>query len=213
VPPDKNAPFRLLVEGKDDAFATAGLMKAIGFDTSGVDPRFPFIDQAGGVDELLDIIVPTAKGSYKRVGVVVDADEDCAARWSAVRTRLLSLGLMPPEVLPVEGYVGPGTGSVARLGVWVMPDNETPGMLEDFLGGLIDPNEPCWLRIRQLVADAAGANCVRDSLPKATLRTWLAWQDPGGLPFGTAIEAGHLDTGRPGAQQFVAWFRRLFIDP
>jgi len=31
-----------------------------------------------------------------------------------------------------------------RLGVWLMPDNQNPGKLEDFFALLVPPDDPCW---------------------------------------------------------------------
>ncbi len=43
------------------------------------------------------------------------------------------------------------------------------------------------------------------------MRTWLAWQEEPGKPFGTAITARYLDADAPPAKALVDWMRRLFI--
>jgi len=48
---------------------------------------------------------------------------------------------------------------------------------------------------------------------KSTLHTWLAWQETPGLPFGTALRAEFFRHDTEDALRFVAWFRRLFVDP
>jgi hypothetical protein len=44
----------------------------------------------------------------------------------------------------------------------------------------------------------------------ARMRTWLAWQEENGKPFGTAINARYLDGHAPPAKALVNWMRRLF---
>jgi DNA-binding transcriptional LysR family regulator len=44
----------------------------------------------------------------------------------------------------------------------------------------------------------------------ARMRTWPAWQEEPGKPFGTAITARYLDAHAPPAKALVDWMRRLF---
>jgi hypothetical protein len=47
--------------------------------------------------------------------------------------------------------------------------------------------------------------------PKAIMHTWLAWQEEPGLPFGTAIKAGYLDSSAAPVDTLVSWLNRLFF--
>jgi hypothetical protein len=98
------------------------------------------------------------------------------------------------------------------VGIWLMPDNQFPGMLEDFVSFLIPQSDALWQKVD---------NCLNqipekerrfslDHRIKAQLHTWLAWQKEPGKPLGTAITARYLDAEAAHAQQLIAWIRRLF---
>ena len=84
----------LLVEGPDDLHTIMHLLIRHGFDYNTRTQRgkspLPELKSVGGVDELLESIEATVKGSYDRIGFVLDADSPLASRWQAVRDRLKS---------------------------------------------------------------------------------------------------------------------------
>ena len=45
---------------------------------------------------------------------------------------------------------------------------------------------------------------------KATIYTWLAWQETPGLPFGTALEAKYLNHNKEYLKPFLNWIRKTF---
>lgn len=99
----------------------------------------------------------------------------------------------------------------SRVGIWVMPDNSNPGILEDFLQQLIDTQDPLLPLAKSSTATAkeAGAKFTISGTPKAVVHTWLAWQADPGCPFGTAIKAHYFDHQATSATQFLDWVRRL----
>jgi len=99
-----------------------------------------------------------------------------------------------------------------RAGRWLMPDNKNPGILEDFLATLVPDGDPCWTHAREATAEARriGAPLLEQHSAKGHLYAWLAWQDPPGMPFGTALTAKCLSHESPVARDFVAWFKRVF---
>ena len=59
------------------------------------------------------------------------------------------------------------------------------------------------------IAKRAGALFPDSRRDKAVLRTWLAWQEEPGLPYGLAVSRHYFqDTSL--ARRFAGWFRRLF---
>ncbi|MEZ4314138.1 MAG: DUF3226 domain-containing protein [Polyangiaceae bacterium] len=91
----------------------------------------------GGVEEMLRRpTLQAAAKSFDRLGILLDADLSPGDRWQSLRTSLRGLLDLPEQPYPggtiVDSPRTPGTG-VSRLGVWLMPDNQSPGMLEDFL--------------------------------------------------------------------------------
>ena len=106
----------------------------------------------------------------------------------------------------------------ARVGVWLMPDNQEEGIhgegtLERFLETLVDDDDSLFRYAREATARAKtdhGASYPDGDIRKAVLHAWLAWQKEPGLPYGTAIRARYFMHDSPVAARFVAWFRRLF---
>jgi hypothetical protein len=207
----ENSPCRLLVEGSDDRHCILHLMKRHNVDWSSAAPMLPYVHDCGGFSPLLASLRVSAK-TYCRLGIMVDANADMRGRWIQVKDGLGRAGVTLPESPRADGVVVPGMYPDWRVGVWLMPDNERPGQLEDFLGKLVPPNDTCWAYAAEAArrARGLGARFVDKDFPKAGVHTWLAWQETPGLPFGTAITAKYFGVDSPEALRFVAWFNQLF---
>jgi hypothetical protein len=213
----KNGPYRLLVEGQDDKFTVINLLARHGIDWDAQQPALPFVDETEGIESLLSQL-PIALESKERLGIVVDMDDPRDKdRWAQVRDRLLEKGVAAPDTPALEGtIISPGLrGPSSRIGVWIMPDNQRPGALEHFLSALVPPGDPCISYAEEATtrARALGAALAEKDHMKGTMRTWLAWQAHPGVPPGVAITAQYLRHDSPEALRFVAWFKRLFLEP
>jgi hypothetical protein len=202
--------FRLLVEGIDDKFSIAKLMARHGVPYDSRPEGVPFIQECGGFTEALEAFGVALKTGYRRLAIVLDADLNRSDRWNQVKGRLGRLGIDLPAELPSDGFVL--RSESMNVGVWLMPDNKEAGMLEDFLGHLISPEDGCWSYAQTVTSEAkklgAPFNVIHSS--KANIHTWLAWQENPGLPFGTALTANCFKTDAPLALRFVTWFREVF---
>jgi hypothetical protein len=205
---------RLLVEGRTDQYAIAGLMRHfVAWGQTAAE--WPVTVTAEGSREQIlasGVISTYCKGTgIEALGIVLDANESLESRWQGVRCRCRELFPKFPDTLPADGLVyEEGT---PRIGVWIMPDNQSPGVLETFLARLIpDPNCGLWVHVKDSTAKASalGAPFKRKHLDKAHVHTWLAWQDPPGPPLGESLTTKRLDPHAPAAAPFVAWFKRLF---
>ncbi len=199
----------LYVEGRDDEHVIRHLLMQRGFDSDAL-PEFK--DSRGKQKMLNGIPAAIGAGTDMSLGFVLDANDDPGRTWQSVITQLGRAGVHAPDEIPEGGFTAESEGTSARVGVWLMPDNRKRGALEDFLQGLIDGGD----RLLPLAENSAskakhlGARFSdRDAL-KAILHTWLAWQKEPGLPYGTAIRAHYFEVDSPHAEQFVAWFQRLF---
>jgi hypothetical protein len=179
-------------------------------------PEAFVVHQKEGIEKLLGGIgVELRRRRLDRFGVVVDANGDPAARWAAIRRTLHEEGY--PEVpvkISAEGAVLPAPARLPRFGAWIMPDNASPGELEDFAARLIPPSDALSRHASESI-DAIPDEHRRfppGRRAKAHIHTWLAWQEDPGSPMGQAIGKGDLDAGAPAAQAFVAWLRRLMVD-
>ncbi len=205
---------KLLVEGGADKRVIPYLMEANGVEwPRGNEPVM--IHDQGSVEEILSPGVIQAElraTGLEALGVVVDADQDAGARWTAVRAccRGEFSGLpveIPSGGLQVVHADGP------RFGVWIMPDNRFAGMLEDFLISLM----PAESKSLYSMAQACVANAANSGAPfktthqsKAELHTWLAWQDEPGKQLHEAVHHRVLNPNMPESRGFVRWFRQLF---
>jgi len=144
---------------------------------------------------------------------MVDADADVIHRWTQVKSELERVGVALPDAPTAGGTIVPGIQSGWRVGVWLMPDNQNRGQLEDFLGKLIPANDACWPHACDATrrAQELGARFPEQVLCKANIHTWLAWQESPGLPFGMAITAKYFTVDSAEALAFVGWFKQLFF--
>lgn len=117
-----------------------------------------------------------------------------------------------PEHFPNTGLIVDNLKG-KRIGIWIMPDNTSIGMLETFLCYLVpNPNDPIFNAAQTSVANARslGAPFKEPHISKANIHTWLAWQDPPGRQLHQAVMQRILSPSSPLALTFVSWFCRLF---
>jgi uncharacterized protein DUF3226 len=215
MPPPKDSPHQLLVEGSDDLYSVIHLMARHGFDWDDEDTVRPFVSARGGFRRLLrDIPTFLRSAAYQCIGIVLDANSDLGQRWAQIRTTARRENVDLPHLPMNEGTIIPGRNPETRIGVWVMPDNSLPGSLEHFLSSLVPAGDPLWSYADEVVNEARrrDTRCQERNHLKSALHTWLAWQEEPGLPFGTAMRAEYFGKDSEAAHRFVAWFRRLFIE-
>jgi len=218
----KNAPHRLLVEGSDDFHTIIHLLKRHYLDWDTGPTKEVCVVDCKGYMHLLDAleVVPVQKPGG-RLGFVVDADTDPGCRWSSLRGKLSSAGVDLPEGAKPGEVFFDFPVHTNRLGFWLMPDNSHPGTLEHFLEMLIpDSQKALWEHARtatdravELKAPFWNKESPNHNLrKKAEIHALLAWQKDPGNPFGTAMKAEVFRHDSQEATQFLAWFRRLFLE-
>lgn len=202
----------LLVEGIDDEHVFKHLCGNRGV------PLLDEVKEHGGVDHLLEGFPVRLKASNfgDIVGVVIDADTDMASRWQSLRDRLIGIGYetVPDNPVPDGTILDPPAGKLLpRVGIWVMPDNQRKGILEDFLRFLVPEGSRLFEHVKFSVASIPEGERRFSQLtePKAIIHTWLAWQEEPGKPLGTAITARYLDPGVAQVDVLVSWLKRLFF--
>lgn len=173
------------------------------------------IEPCGGVSGLLDVdLIRTylQRQEHKAIGIMVDANENAGGRWQRIRDECAGDFRDLPRAFPPEGLIS-ANPSGRRLGVWIMPDNHSEGMLEDFLTPLVPEAHGSLWRYAQEATNQArtcGATYRDAHVAKARTHAYLAWQDRPGRSFGDALKAGHLDPHSEHALPFVTWFKRLY---
>ena len=203
----------LLVEGKDDEHVLKHICGNRG--VSHLDEVKPL----GDARKLIQNIPVQIKASSEEgdvVGVVIDADTNLDARWQSILERLIRIGYRNVPTLPdPRGTVldPPAESLLPKAGIWIMPDNKTPGILEDFLRFLVPGPDALFDHVTTSVDSIPDRRFTENDKPKAVIHTWLAWQEEPGLPYGTAITARFLDPNVRQADALVSWLQRLFCQP
>lgn len=211
-----NTKYRLIVEGTDDQYTVINLTAKHGIDWNDRKSRIE-INNAGGCEEALKAF-PIAIRFGERIGIILDADLNVANRWQSVCDHLKIVAKELEDAIDLPNQPHP-TGTIIelgkrRVGIWLMPDNEQSGKLEDFLKTLVPTGDGCWDYAGAVTQEAhqKGARFSKLDTIKAHIHTWLAWQKEPGRPFGTAINAAYFSHDTPEALAFVDWFKRLFLE-
>ncbi|MCU0544737.1 MAG: hypothetical protein MUE44_21640 [Oscillatoriaceae cyanobacterium Prado104] len=213
--PPQPKPQQLLVEGKNDRHVIWALCQQYQLpETFSVE--VPQEDGTEGIEALLNGLPERLKAENLRtLGIVVDADRNLSARWQSIQYKLSSIGYRDlPQSPPPEGWVCPSPDPyLPRVGVWLMPNNQLPGMLEDFVAYLIPDGDALLPKAEAILQEIEQAKLNRYTLihhPKALIHTWLAWQKTPAMPMGQAITAQVLNSNCPIALIFLEWLKHLF---
>ncbi|NOS89774.1 MAG: hypothetical protein HOP34_14765 [Methylococcaceae bacterium] len=169
-----------------------------------------------GSDELalkrLTALLATPE-QIETIGIVIDADNPALiAKWQAVKDRLQKSGITAIQDAPgLTGTIIPSTNGLPKVGVWLMPNNQIDGMLEDFCSQLA---HPIGVGFAEKCVNEAKANDVTTFIDahktKAVIHTFLAWQHEPGMPLGQAITTRTLNPDNALAKIFADWLTQLF---
>lgn len=180
-------------------------------------------NEGGGESNLSRMIRSHLKAEdILTLGIVADADNEPATCWEGRINDLFEFEdrafTSIEDYDTRDGWIGETQNSIGdpvRVGLWVMPDNESKGALEDFAARLIpaaEDDQYLWDYAVDVV-DGLEVQRFRDAdRGKAQMHSWLAWQDPPRELIGRSIsrETGGLDPHSELAQRFVDWIQRLF---
>jgi hypothetical protein len=199
----------LLVEGNDDFHVMMALLAAHNV------PQVFTVVNMGSDQKLLDQLPVRLKQSdLERLGVILDADEDLISRWQQLKDRLHRAGCLGIAESPAAEGIKLQIPDRPSVGVWIMPDNRLPGMLENLLAFLIPEGDDLLPHVDSFLTGIPEAK-RRFSLahwPKARLHSWLALQHEPGKPLGEAITARYLDAYVPATGPFLSWLRQVFVE-
>ena len=193
----------ILVEGEDDEHVVEQLRRKIGLPEFAVHPL-------GGKDKVIDTIGPGLLVDGREVlGILIDADDSVVGIWSRLVNEFAEGGIdLPPQPAP-EGLIL--YDHHPRIGVWLMPDNQSGGELEDFIETMIPEDDTAWLCAEEYIEciPSDEREFKAGKRLKAKVHSWLATREIPGRA-GAAIGAGDLSTDGELAQRFIRWLDRLF---
>ena len=161
----------LLVEGQDDKHVVRHLCRQ-----SESMPPF-HIEVKGNDRKLLDSLKQEIRVSGRSaVGILIDANDDMNGRWSAVEYRLRGEGIELPRVPVRTGTLIEGIIRTPRIGIWLMPDNQSAGELEDFVSTMVPESDSVWPRSERYIRDIPKKDrkFSDHKVQRAMIHAWLA---------------------------------------
>lgn len=195
----------LLVEGKNDLHVFANI-----FMNHGVKESFKAEDKEG--DSIYKSIPIYLKTDIKTIGIVVDADENLDGKWSKLQSIFTKSGYQFPESPNQSGTII-NKEDFPKVGIWIMPDNNEKGMLEDFIKQLVPDDDRLMKYVEESLLNIESSKVQKYKevhKSKARIHTWLAWQETPGSPMGLAIKKTYLDTNKELCVKFVNWINTLY---
>ena len=205
--PSQPARRVLLVEGRNDKH----VVEHVYWKRFESEPPFTVLDKEG-FSRLRDAIGPELKAPEREVvGIIADANDDLAGRWMAITDRLRNTcpGIEIGDPVP-DGTIA---GREPRVGIWLWPDNESGGELEDFVAGMVPEDDPVWpLSKRYIEGIPAEHRPFFDGkAARAEIHAWLATREEP-RQMGSAIRTGDLKVDGALAKRFTNWLDNLFGD-
>ena len=201
--PDSKPPYILLVEGQNDKHVVGHICARLQLALS-----FSIVDK-DGIDNLQSSIFTEINDSDRQtVGILVDANDNLTARWDAVTEQIRRAGIDPPASPDSAGTI---IESKPRVGIWLMPDNTSPGELEDFVVQMIPAGDRVWPLSKHYIEEipTEDRKFIESKTQRAKLHAWLAArEDP--RQMGLAIKTKDLEIDGPLCQKFVVWLTKLF---
>ena len=125
---------KLLVEGIDDQHVLFALCQKFNIEES-----FDIID-CKGIDNLLEQIPFRFKNGNDTIGIIIDADVNLESQFLRLKKIVESLGFKVPDKLPIDGFINLNENN-NKVGIWIMPNNQVAGMLEDFITFLVPKDD------------------------------------------------------------------------
>ena len=212
----------LLVEGNGDQDFFNAYCKLLGMAETKVNsPKDLNASTGNGWSNLvtnLPILLNQIKaGDVDQFGIVLDADYPpennggFAKRFQLVADELVKVGYTIPQNPSYKtGEIFTHSDGLPPIGLWIMPDHQSDGMLEGFVEYLIsDTTQIALLTHAEQSINNLPVTLFNKTLhlTKAKVFTWRAWQRPPGLPLSKVLET-ILDRSK--AVNFENWLKKVF---
>ena len=199
---------KLLLEGNDDQHVIWALCQKYNITES-----FDVIDCEGITKLISQIPIRFKQSNVETIGLIIDADVDIKNRWTTIKSTLEAskLGFDLPVEIPIEGLISRNENTT--VGVWIMPNNNANGMLEDFISFLVPEDDKLLPIVNAVLNDIESKNLNEYSLihkSKALIHTWLSWQETPGTPMGLSITKKYLNTDVQTCEKLTNWLNNLF---
>lgn len=198
---------KLLVEGNDDQHVIWALCERFT-----VNENFDVIDCEGITKLYEQLPVRFKQAQVDTIGLIIDADSEIKDRWKSISALLSLQGFTIPEEIPIEGLILKDNAGF-KIGVWIMPNNNENGMLEDFISFLVPKEDKILPIVNDTLTNIESKGLNQYSLihkSKATIHSWLSLQSDPGTPMGLGITKRYLTTDEETCLKLVNWLKELY---
>jgi hypothetical protein len=162
--------------------------------------------------ELLD-----SESSVKKLAAIVDADYDPKDKvafqktLANFQTTVSEHGFILLED-NTHGLIFKLQDSDITFGLWIMPDNQAEGTIEDFVKTCIHSDEqPLLNHAIDVVKNVPNKKFEKHNVSKAEVATLLAWQRKPSLGLYCSVEDKLIDTKHTLFQELERWLKQIFI--
>lgn len=173
---------------------------------------FVIKETTGGQSDLLEAIRGEVEASGREaLGVVLDTDQDLNKCWSNIEESFSRTTVQLPTEPSPTGTIVREQDDLPRVGIWLMPDNQSPGELEDFALMMMPRQDTIWPLSQSYIDNIPeGDRKFKDEkTDKAKLYAWLAARkEPGRM--GAAVSTGDLVAQGSLCEDFFTWLVKLF---
>ncbi len=195
----------LLLEGSDDCNIISKFC-----EDNTIRADFGFCN-CGGDNQVLHKLNALLKKSDppEVIGVILDADQNIDERYQEIKAKVADFYNLPKN-MPKDGLVHLEKG-LPKLGIWIMPNNQDNGALEEFYLELATDIDTAFINNTIQEAEKKELTSFKSQhRKKAIMHTYFAWQDTPGMPLHAAINKIVLDNNAEIAHVFKGWLISLF---
>ena len=134
----------ILCEGADEKHVIFHMIKKVLFPSL---QHLTDILKCPDIEGCYDLIgrfpVFIKESEYLPLGVIIDANTSFDNRWKSIRNILKKAEYsdIPTKLLPIGTIITDKSRLLPDIGIWIMPDNKSKGMLEDFIKLLIPEDD------------------------------------------------------------------------
>ena len=194
----------LLLEGNDDCNIIDKFCKS-----NNIAANFGFCNCKNDNKLLAKLDALLRENNKNIIGVILDADNNVDARYREIKDKVKGFYILPKN-MPKGGLVHTEKGR-PKLGVWIMPNNQDNGALEEFYLTLATDIDTDF--IDNVITQAENKKLTSfksQHRKKVIMHTYFSWQDSPGSPLHASINKIALDNNQNIAKAFSAWLVQLF---
>jgi hypothetical protein len=166
---------------------------------------------------LPDLLTQIGIGKIERLAVVVDADKlEHGSGYEKTLNKVKEITANQGFALAenqTNGLIFKHNEELTDFGLWIMPNNQDEGMLENFIKQCVKNDElPLFNHAVQTVQNLPEPKKFEPHHEtKAEVATWLAWQKKPGHGLYHSVQVDLLDTNHALFQEMAQWLKKIFI--